>query len=68
MLANAWTHTPEDALAFYRTDAETGLTEEQVKRNRGLYGENSMWSLVVISQLIRCFQAILHIMLDVAAA
>ncbi|GFZ42753.1 hypothetical protein JCM24511_00471 [Saitozyma sp. JCM 24511] len=42
MLANAWTHTPEDALAFYRTDAETGLTEEQVKRNRGLYGENTL--------------------------
>ncbi|RSH94496.1 hypothetical protein EHS25_004299 [Saitozyma podzolica] len=33
---------PEDALAFYGTDAETGLTEEQVKRNRGLYGENTL--------------------------
>lgn len=40
MLANAWTYTPEDALAFYGTNAETGLTDEQVKRNKELYGEN----------------------------
>jgi hypothetical protein len=49
MLANAWTHTPEDALAFYGTDAETGLTEEQAKRNRRLYGENSASCLIVFS-------------------
>ncbi|WWC87715.1 potassium/sodium efflux P-type ATPase, fungal-type [Kwoniella dendrophila CBS 6074] len=42
MLANAWTFTPEDALAYYGTNAETGLTEEQVKRNREAYGENSL--------------------------
>ncbi|KAK6907178.1 hypothetical protein I203_101168 [Kwoniella mangroviensis CBS 8507] len=42
MLANAWTFTPEDALAYFGTKAETGLTEEQVKRNREAYGENSL--------------------------
>ncbi|WOO78973.1 Sarcoplasmic/endoplasmic reticulum calcium ATPase 3 [Vanrija pseudolonga] len=40
MLSNAWTHTPEDALAFYGTDPKTGLTEEQLGRNRALYGDN----------------------------
>ncbi|WVQ79032.1 potassium/sodium efflux P-type ATPase, fungal-type [Cryptococcus sp. DSM 104549] len=40
MLSNAWTHTPEDALAYFSTNPETGLTEEQVKRNREAYGEN----------------------------
>ncbi|WVQ73814.1 potassium/sodium efflux P-type ATPase, fungal-type [Cryptococcus sp. DSM 104548] len=40
MLANAWTYTPEDALAHYGTNPETGLTEEQVRRNKETYGEN----------------------------
>ncbi|CAD6564903.1 MAG: hypothetical protein TREMPRED_000390 [Tremellales sp. Tagirdzhanova-0007] len=42
MLANAWTCTPEDALSYYSTNAETGLTEADVRRNRELYGENSL--------------------------
>ena len=40
MLANAWTFTPQDALAYFGTNAETGLSDEQVQRNRQLYGEN----------------------------
>ena len=40
MLANAWTLSPEDALAHYATHSHTGLAEEQVARNRELYGEN----------------------------
>jgi len=40
MLANAWTFSIEDALGYYGTNAEAGLTEEQVERNRELYGEN----------------------------
>lgn len=40
MLANAWTLTPEDALAHYGTEAELGLSEAEAKRNRELYGEN----------------------------
>ena len=40
MLAKAWTYSPEDALAFYGSNPETGLTAEQIKRNRELYGEN----------------------------
>lgn len=40
MLANAWTFSTEDALGYYGTNAESGLTEEQVKRNKELYGEN----------------------------
>ena len=42
MLANAWTYTPQDALAFYGTDVKTGLTDSEVARNRVLYGENSL--------------------------
>ena len=42
MLTNAWTFTPEDALGYYGTDPDTGLTEEQAKRNRELYGANCM--------------------------
>ncbi|WWC60140.1 potassium/sodium efflux P-type ATPase, fungal-type [Kwoniella dejecticola CBS 10117] len=42
MLANAWTFTPNDALAYFGTNPETGLTEEQVKRNREAYGENTL--------------------------
>ena len=40
MLSRAWTYTPQDALAFYDTHPENGLSEQQVKRNRELYGEN----------------------------
>lgn len=40
MLAKAWTYTPEDALAFYGSNSETGLTAEQVTRNRESFGEN----------------------------
>ena len=40
MLANAWTFSPQDALGYYGTKSESGLTEEQIKRNRELYGEN----------------------------
>lgn len=40
MLANAWTYTPEDALAYFGTNVETGLSDEKVKQNRSLYGEN----------------------------
>jgi Ca2+ transporting ATPase len=42
MLPRAWTYSPQDALAFYDTHADNGLTEDQVKRNRELYGENCM--------------------------
>ncbi|KAL7422882.1 hypothetical protein Q5752_002179 [Cryptotrichosporon argae] len=42
MLANAWTQSPQDAFAYYGTDPATGLTAEQVKRNRELYGENTL--------------------------
>ncbi|KAK4687437.1 P-type Ca2+ transporter type 2A, partial [Tremellales sp. Uapishka_1] len=42
MLANAWTFTPQDALAYYATSPETGLTKEQVERNTKAYGENSL--------------------------
>jgi Ca2+ transporting ATPase len=40
MLTNAWTFTPEDALGHYGTELGRGLSEEQVRRNRELYGEN----------------------------
>lgn len=40
MLANAWTFSAQDALGYYGTDAESGLTQEQVKRNQELYGQN----------------------------
>jgi hypothetical protein len=40
MLSRAWTYTPQDALAFYDSHPENGLSEPQVKRNRELYGEN----------------------------
>lgn len=40
MLSNAWTFTPQDALGYFGTNPDTGLTEEQVKRNREAYGEN----------------------------
>lgn len=40
MLQNAWTLSPEDALAFYNTNPDTGLTTQDAKRNRELYGEN----------------------------
>ncbi|EIW69060.1 hypothetical protein TREMEDRAFT_62788 [Tremella mesenterica DSM 1558] len=42
MLDDAWTYTPEDALAYYGTSAEKGLSDEQVERNRQLYGENTL--------------------------
>ncbi|ORY23421.1 calcium-transporting ATPase [Naematelia encephala] len=42
MLVNAWTFSPEDAAAYFGTDTKTGLTDEQVKGNRELYGENSL--------------------------
>lgn len=42
MLSKAWTYSAEDALAFYGANNDAGLTEEQVKRNRELYGENCM--------------------------
>ncbi|WVF66907.1 calcium-translocating P-type ATPase, SERCA-type [Kwoniella sp. CBS 6097] len=42
MLANAWTYTPEDALAYFSSSPDKGLTEEQVKANRAAYGENSL--------------------------
>ncbi|KAK8861439.1 potassium/sodium efflux P-type ATPase, fungal-type [Kwoniella newhampshirensis] len=42
MLDNAWTYTPSDALAYYGTDGDIGLSEEQVKKNRELYGENTL--------------------------
>lgn len=42
MLANPWTYTAPDALAFYGTNQETGLLPDQVKKNRQLYGENSL--------------------------
>jgi hypothetical protein len=45
MLANAWTFSPEDALAYYGTSPEGGLTEEQVERNRKAYGENCELSI-----------------------
>jgi hypothetical protein len=44
MLSRAWTYTPQDALAFYDSHPENGLSEPQVKRNRELYGENCMSS------------------------
>jgi hypothetical protein len=44
MLATAWTYTQQDALAFYGVDAKTGLSDEQAKQNRELYGENSTLS------------------------
>lgn len=40
MLSNAWTFTPQDALGYFGANPDTGLTEEQVKRNREAYGEN----------------------------
>ena len=40
MLANAWTFSPSDALAYFNTDGEKGLTDDQVKSYRELYGEN----------------------------
>lgn len=40
MLSNAWTVSPEDALAYYGTDPATGLSNLEVKRNKELYGEN----------------------------
>ncbi|KAI9632420.1 calcium-transporting ATPase [Dioszegia hungarica] len=42
MLQNAWTVSPADALAFYKTNLETGLSAEDIKRNRELYGENTL--------------------------
>ncbi|OCF34697.1 calcium-translocating P-type ATPase, SERCA-type [Kwoniella heveanensis CBS 569] len=42
MLANAWTYTPQDALAYFSTNPESGLTDEQVKANRAAYGENAL--------------------------
>lgn len=54
MLSRAWTYTPQDALAFYDTHPENGLSEQQVKRNRELYGENcvSRFSIYSIHKLI----------------
>jgi hypothetical protein len=40
MLADAWTHTPQSALGFYGTNASTGLSDGEVRRNREKYGEN----------------------------
>lgn len=40
MLNNAWTFTPQDALGHFGTNPDTGLTDEQVRRNREAYGEN----------------------------
>ncbi|WVQ94710.1 potassium/sodium efflux P-type ATPase, fungal-type [Kwoniella sp. CBS 9459] len=42
MLANAWTFTPDDALAYFSTDPKNGLTDDQVRANRAAYGENSL--------------------------
>ncbi|WWD16654.1 potassium/sodium efflux P-type ATPase, fungal-type [Kwoniella shandongensis] len=42
MLSNAWTYTPSDALAYYGTKVDVGLSEDQVKKNRELYGENTL--------------------------
>jgi Ca2+ transporting ATPase len=51
MLSRAWTYTPQDALAFYDTHPENGLSEQQVKRNRELYGENCMFLLLSPTEL-----------------
>ena len=40
MLSNAWTFSTEDALGYYGTHSETGLTEEQVK-----FLESSDWGM-----------------------
>ena len=40
MMKNAWAFSQRDALAHFNTDEQTGLTEEQVKRNTELYGQN----------------------------
>ncbi|XAO26947.1 potassium/sodium efflux P-type ATPase, fungal-type [Cryptococcus bacillisporus CA1280] len=42
MLNNAWTFTPQDALGHFGTNPDTGLTDEQVRRNREAYGENAL--------------------------
>lgn len=41
----AWTKSPEEALAFYSSSAETGLAEKQVKENAAAYGLNRALSL-----------------------
>lgn len=49
MLSKAWTYSAEDALAFYGTKADTGLTDAQVKRNRELHGENCTFPSLCLS-------------------
>jgi len=55
MLSRAWTYTPQEALAFYDSHPENGLSEPQVKRNRELYGENCMSRLLLIAYVLIWF-------------
>ncbi|ORX36317.1 putative calcium-transporting ATPase sarcoplasmic/endoplasmic reticulum type [Kockovaella imperatae] len=42
MLKSAWTLSQRDALAHFGTAEDRGLTEEQVKSSREVYGENAL--------------------------
>ena len=43
----------DEALNFFGTDAEKGLSGDQIKKFQAKYGPNGMWFYQIISNLIQ---------------
>ena len=57
-MEQAYTKTVEDVADYFGVDLETGLTDEQIKKNRDKYGPNGMLLFIFLfhsCKLITCF-------------
>ena len=49
----AWTRTPEDVLAHFQVDQDTGLSAAHVAKNQEVYGKNGAGS-----EMLRAFSVL----------